>query len=634
MPPPPPQYPRLVGPVRLSLEDVGGPLDGSPRAGAPTVLSLEDVGGPISGAPQASVEAPELGASTLGQDVRGAWIEHPGRTMPASPVPFLARAMGPVEPAAAAPVLPEAPAARAPFSFYDYVNGRSPAPQAAPAAPPPADPLAGTVLGRDIAGPPQPQRALPRLMGGPRRSAQPQAPAEALASSTGQPYADPGLVDAMTRSTGPSWQEPRETAYDRERRAIDIARQLEQQRSEMVARQAMDAADAEEAYKRRRTELEGERAQAEGVARDSYQRAVDRLQTMQVDPARYYQRAGVVGMLGNAIAVGLGAMGQALGGGPNVALDMMQQAIDRDLRAQEQDISTAGATADQRRGLLAEVRNDFTSREAALEASRSIALREAAARVEAEAALQGSAEAQANAQVMRDRLLTQAEQAAAEAQRAEAQAVLDLATQAARLRRLNATASQEEIRAQRMAGAGQGPARPERVTAPQIQAFDAMVASGVDRQEAAVRAGLPMVPSGNPITTEQRTAIDALDADLRTIEDAIAAGEVSGDIAGAGVIDRRLPSWLQSREGLRMRTAIGRAVDSLGRLRSGAAISAEEEERFRSFIEGAGTEDELRIGVDALRREIAARLGRGGQRASAGQAADAAVQRAGVRQVE
>lgn len=457
-------------------------------------------------------------------------------------------------------------------------------------------------------------------------AARPSRPRLLVAPVQREPVPEPpDFIDQMIARPGLTWQEPRETPYDRERRALAAATQLEQQRQEMLGAQAMERADAEEAYRARQNDLELQRRQAEGEARASMQRAADRLAQMRVDPSRYYRNAGVVGMLGNAIAVGLGAMGEALGGGPNVALQQINAAIDRDIASQEQDIATAGADVENRRGILSEVQRHFVTRQGALEATRAIMLRDLAAQAEAQAANLGSAEAIAQGRALRDRLLTAQEQAAAAAQAAEIEGALSLRRTVAQIRRDEARAAQEEIRARRMAGMGAGGPRSgsQRVTTPQMQAFDAMVAAGVDRAEAAVRAGLPegMVPPGNPITTEQRAPLDALDAALRHVESLVPA---EGDIEGAGVIETRTPSFLQSDRGLELRVAIEDMIDLYGRVRSGAAITEAERDAFRSNLIGSGTERELRAGLAQLRREISARLGRGGARAGGSSMVDQA----------
>lgn len=618
--PPPEPAPMSMGEAYSEAPDVGPLMSQAPPAPAmPSVLAMPPQRAPV-----------DLTGTTLGDG---------GGYQPTPIDPLLAE-FGGHAPApgslAGMPRFLAAPGAQAP---------------AAPVAPGPTAPAGSPVpflraleTGRDVGAVtremtprarPEAGRALPRLVGGPRRRDIHEAPPAPELDSMGRSLA-PDFVDAMTQRQQPIWQEPRETSYDRERRAIDVARQLEQQRSEMIARQAADAADAEAAFAQRQNEHEAARARAEGDARAAMARSADRLAGMRIDPSRFYRNADVGGMIGNAIAIGLGAMGEALGGGPNRALEMVQQAIDRDLSAQERDIQTAGQDVESRRGILAEVRNDYRSREAALEAARAIALREAAARAEAEAAQAGSAAAQANAIVLRDQLLTRYEEAQANALHAEATGLLSMRQTLANIRRTEARASQEETRAARMAGAGSGPRPPSPITGAQMTAFDAITSSSPEtpREEAARLAGLPpgFVPSGNPITIEARRVLDAQDSMLRQVEGLIdAAGE--GDIEGVGYGTELIPDALRSDVALRLRSALESLVDLEVRSRSGANAPEGERDRIMGEIVGDGSERALRIGIESMRRRLDAQLGRGGARGSGAAVADRAVAATGVREV-
>jgi hypothetical protein len=555
-------------------------------------------------------------ASPLGMDIGG---NAPPATSTLSPRFLMAPSAAPS--ATAAPPAPAEFTIGAPLAHGDtmpdplrqrgsafYIPDMPPMDAAAPIATP-----AQTAAAVQAAGMDRPERG-PRLLGSPRASAQAAAPAE-----------PPDFIDQLTSYQGQLWQEPQETPYDRERRALAAATQLEQQRQEMLGAQAMERADVEEAYRRQQAEHELARRQAEGNARASVQRASDRLAAMRVDPSRYYRNAGAVGMLGNAIAVGLGAMGEALGGGPNIAVQQINAAVDRDIAAQERDISTASEDVQNRRGILADVQREMLTRQGAIEATRAIMLRDLAAQAEAQAATHGSAEATARAAALRDQLLTAQEQALAAAQAHEVEAALELRMQLARLRSAEARAARDERRAM-----GGGGTAAQRVTAPEMQAFDAMAASAPElastpegRAQIARMAGLPegFVPSGNPITTDARGGLDAFDAAIREVESLIPS---QGDIEGAGIVDNAIPTWIQSDAGLELRGAIENLIDLLGRTRSGAAITEDERVAFRNMLIGSGTERELRSGIARLRREVAARLGRSGARSGGTQMLDLA----------
>jgi hypothetical protein len=83
------------------------------------------------------------------------------------------------------------------------------------------------------------------------------------------------------------------------------------------------------------------------------------------------------------------------------------------------------------------------------------------------------------------------------------------------------------------------------------------------------------------------------------------------DVPGVGPFDGLLPNFLTSERGRSLRQQLTNLVDLMGRLRSGAAISAAEEERFARIIGSSGTDEELRRGIGIIRSELASRLGRG-----------------------
>lgn len=494
--------------------------------------------------------------------------------------------------------------------------------------PMPAPRLFGTLPPHPVAPAAMPESAPPRAPRLLRRPAQATGTAAPEVDSAGRPLA-PDFIDAMTASPAPMYVEPQETAYDRERRAIESARSLEVQRGEMLARQAAERIDAEEAARRRADQLEVDRREAEGRAREAMQRSVDRLAEMRVEPSRYWRDAGAFGIIGNALAVGLGSIGEALGGGPERTVSTINASIDRDIRAQEQDIATAGADVENRRGILAEVQREYQSREAAMEATRAIMLREAAAQAEMQAAQQGTAEVNANAARARDQLFTQAEQAQAAAERAEVTDALELREQRARIRGLEARALREERRAM-----GGGTARPTRATVAELETYDNLLSRDEAPDVASRMAGLPpgFTPSANPSADQTRQTLDFLDADLRVIESMMDRAGPSGDVPGVGTFDQMIPAWATSGDALTMRNALTRLSEGYGRLHSQGAISDQEIELFNNIINGSGTEEELRIGLAAVRREVDARMRRGARAGSGGDIIDQAA--AGMTQVE
>jgi len=119
---------------------------------------------------------------------------------------------------------------------------------------------------------------------------------------------------------------------------FEAAGQFRQQQADEMAREAQEQQD-------RLTEKLGQ-----------YEDAIRRVANRQIDPNRYFGQ-GAGGRMSAALAVALGAMGSALTGGPNQALQIINSAIERDIRAQETDLANARATANMQGMALSQMRS-------------------------------------------------------------------------------------------------------------------------------------------------------------------------------------------------------------------------------------------------------------------------------------
>lgn len=99
---------------------------------------------------------------------------------------------------------------------------------------------------------------------------------------------------------------------------------------------------------------------------------IDAISNAKVDPLRFMQ--GDRGLLA-AISVAFGAMGSALTGTPNYALDIVNKAIDRDIHAQEYEINKQGDLADLQGNQLAEMMKIYGNKSAAILATQALASR-------------------------------------------------------------------------------------------------------------------------------------------------------------------------------------------------------------------------------------------------------------------
>jgi hypothetical protein len=147
--------------------------------------------------------------------------------------------------------------------------------------------------------------------------------------------------------------------------------------------------------------------------------AVDEMKASKIDPYRFYRHpdgsTNYPKSIAAAIAVGLGALGSNLPaqyggtGGPNMALQIIDKAIDRDIAAQRDDIANQRAGVGIQMNLLSKMQNIYSSRDMQEAGARVVMLETYKMKLLETAAKSGSAKVEANAQV----LIAQADQAEA-----------------------------------------------------------------------------------------------------------------------------------------------------------------------------------------------------------------------------
>lgn len=190
------------------------------------------------------------------------------------------------------------------------------------------------------------------------------------------------------------------STFDAERRSVetqgDIARGEGRMRSDMI-----------QGGIERQTELEAQAAEAEnarqGVLRrhdESLARMRRELATQREDPGRYWRDAGTGARILGGIAVGLGAAGAALTGGPNTALEILQDAVDEDIEAQRTNLAERRADYSAAERERENVEDRFQDERMREEARRVAAWDEVERRIQALAAQSQGEMAQANAQQM------------------------------------------------------------------------------------------------------------------------------------------------------------------------------------------------------------------------------------------
>ena len=137
---------------------------------------------------------------------------------------------------------------------------------------------------------------------------------------------------------------------------------------------------------------------------------IDTLRKTQIDPYRFYRHPDgsrdLPKSIMSAVAIGLGALGSSLParyggtGGPNVALQIIDKAIDRDIAAQRDDLNNRQAGVGLQMNLLGQMKSQFADERQAEAAARAVMLETARFKIEEASAKSGDRRVADNAALM------------------------------------------------------------------------------------------------------------------------------------------------------------------------------------------------------------------------------------------
>ena len=171
-------------------------------------------------------------------------------------------------------------------------------------------------------------------------------------------------------------------------------RALEEAQAQRKANAAMDKVVADSQTQRdylmNRYELE-ERARADAVTQAS---------KMKVDPNRLLASRSTSDEVKWGLAAFFGGIGAALTGGPNMAVEALNRAIDQDIDAQKNAIANAKDTVNMRTNTVAQMRQKITDFDQATMAAKQVHLERAKRAVEQLATEYGGPEAKARAMAL------------------------------------------------------------------------------------------------------------------------------------------------------------------------------------------------------------------------------------------
>ena len=185
------------------------------------------------------------------------------------------------------------------------------------------------------------------------------------------PLVAPGIRQEIEAGEGAQFAGAQQQTEVEAQRADELARAKAQAEEDMRVLQLQHAQDRD----RQRSALEDHLGQIQAKA--------DAVAAKKVDPKQYMEQLGLGGQFLGALAVALGAFGQAFGGGPNVAFEMLNKQIDRNIESQAKNIELGHQALEADKGVYAEKMRLFGDDEKARAAAKQEALAAAAQQIDA-----------------------------------------------------------------------------------------------------------------------------------------------------------------------------------------------------------------------------------------------------------
>lgn len=198
----------------------------------------------------------------------------------------------------------------------------------------------------------------------------------------------PKIAAMQERAIADQKQANNEIAGLQEQRALEEA-QAQRKANAAIDKVVADS-QAQRDYLMNRYELE-ERARAD---------AVEQHAKMKVDPNRLLSQRSTSDEVKWGLAAFFGGIGAALTGGPNMAVEALNRAIDQDIDAQKNAIANAKDTVNMRTNTVAQMRQKIADFDQAVMAAKQVQLERAKRAVEQLATEYGGPEAKARAMAL------------------------------------------------------------------------------------------------------------------------------------------------------------------------------------------------------------------------------------------
>ena len=315
---------------------------------------------------------------------------------------------------------------------------------------------------------------------------------------------DPIAADAMLRGDTAAEIEAGRARTEAEQPFLDEA-----------AREA-EARDAEEFRQRKLMEDRHQEIvrRVEDTSRN-VERAIEAVQNYRVDPDRFFRNRGAASGFAAALGVAAGAMSSAMlgPGTPNVAYQIVQSAIERDIQAQMEDAQNLRAGAQGQLSLFSALNSAYNDERAAAQAMRAIRLADAenrlrtiAMRMQSSTATQAFQQMAAQMQAERDRYRIEAHQRGLETHLAGEGIFAQAAIQAGV--DVNTMLNENRVRMEALLGAQEARRQEDATRRAAGAGTEVDVATG-QRRPAVVDPGSPLAPQPvQPPAEDPMAAVD------------------------------------------------------------------------------------------------------------------------------
>lgn len=236
-----------------------------------------------------------------------------------------------------------------------------------------------------------------------------------------------GVIPASVQKAAEQWSQSTPSAMPGQEQAYQQAQtELQDTENDALLDQRLNMMNAADRYdnQARLAYLQG-RGQADQLIKVEEERAQraavidsriqeldklidDRTQAAAVNPVeKFWSDMGTAGRIATAIAIGFGAFGQSINGGPNTALDIVNRRIDGEIAKQKQVVDTIGNNIAGKRLILGDMLQKFRDPVAADHAARAAMLGMVEAQYRGQAATEKSAELRNNMNALADQVALQ-----------------------------------------------------------------------------------------------------------------------------------------------------------------------------------------------------------------------------------